>query len=69
MQVRGAPLIGGAAAFGIVMAMKSNPSNQNLRDASKDLISARPARLIGSAVRAMNEKLKILMMMIDMKLR
>ena len=59
MQVRGAPLIGGAAAFGLVMAMKSDPSNENLRDASKELISARPTAVnLRSAVREMNEKLK-----------
>ena len=30
MQVRGAPLIGGTAAYGIVLAMKEDPTNDNL---------------------------------------
>ena len=30
MQVRGAPLIGGTAAYGLVMAMKEDPTNDNL---------------------------------------
>ncbi len=38
MQVRGAPLIGGAAAYGIVLAMKEDPTDDNLNNASKRLI-------------------------------
>ena len=42
MQVRGAPLIGGAAEFGIVLAMKDDPSDKNLIEYSKRLIATRP---------------------------
>ena len=38
MQVRGAPLIGGAAAYGIFLAMKDNPSDDNLALSSKIFI-------------------------------
>ena len=61
MQVRGAPLIGGAAAFGIVLAMKDNPSDQNLINASKRLIASRPTAVnLKSSIDIMNKKLKSL---------
>jgi len=61
MMVRGAPLIGGAAAFGIVLAMKDDPSDQNLLDASKKLISSRPTAVnLKSSIIIMNDKLKSL---------
>ena len=41
MQVRGAPLIGGAAAYGFVMAMKEDPTDANLSVASERLLASR----------------------------
>jgi len=45
MMVRGAPLIGAAAAFGICLAMRKDPSDDNLEDASKLLLATRPTAI------------------------
>ncbi len=42
MQVRGAPLIGITAAFGLAHALADNPSDDNLEDASETLLATRP---------------------------
>ncbi len=42
MQVRGAPLIGAAAAYGIALAMRENDSEVHLQLAAKQLIASRP---------------------------
>ncbi len=42
MQVRGAPLIGATAAFGMALAMVENPSNESLETAYKKLFKTRP---------------------------
>ena len=42
MQVRGAPLIGITAAFGLAGAMARDPSDENLSRASKALLATRP---------------------------
>ena len=42
MQVRGAPLIGAAAAYGIALAMQHDPSDGYLHHAVKQLIHSRP---------------------------
>ena len=42
MQVRGAPLIGGAAAYGVCLAIKENPKDATLQNAAQLLIRARP---------------------------
>jgi methylthioribose-1-phosphate isomerase len=42
MQVRGAPLIGATAAFGMVMAMAEDNSDAGLSRASDDLLASRP---------------------------
>jgi methylthioribose-1-phosphate isomerase len=42
MQVRGAPLIGAAAAYGVWLAMRADPSDAGLRDACSALIATRP---------------------------
>ena len=42
MQVRGAPLIGVAAAYGIALAMLYDDSDENLQLASEALIATRP---------------------------
>jgi methylthioribose-1-phosphate isomerase len=42
MIVRGAPLIGAAAAYGIALAMANDPSDANLERAYKVLLASRP---------------------------
>jgi methylthioribose-1-phosphate isomerase len=42
MQVRGAPLIGATAAYGIALAMASDPSDAMLRQAHDGLLQSRP---------------------------
>jgi methylthioribose-1-phosphate isomerase len=45
MQVRGAPLIGVAAAYGLAMAMRTDPSDANLVAAADNLATARPTAI------------------------
>jgi len=42
MQVRGAPLIGATAAFGLALALRENPSDDTLAGAHALLLAARP---------------------------
>src|ERR1700693_249509 len=42
MVVRGAPLIGAAAAYGVALAMKANPSEESLQHAYDLLVQSRP---------------------------
>ncbi len=42
MKVRGAPLIGATAAYGMALAMHGDPSDESLEKASKVLIETRP---------------------------
>ncbi len=42
MRVRGAPLIGVTAAFGMVLAMRSDPSDESLALATTTLLETRP---------------------------
>ncbi len=42
MQVRGAPLIGVAAAYGVYLAMRADPSDEGLEKARKVLAATRP---------------------------
>lgn len=42
MWVRGAPLIGATAAYGMALAMKENPSDENLAAAANKLMATRP---------------------------
>jgi methylthioribose-1-phosphate isomerase len=42
MQVRGAPLIGAAAAYGIALAMQQHLSDEHLHNAAEQLIQSRP---------------------------
>jgi len=45
MQVRGAPLIGVTAAYGICLAARSDPSDDALHDAYTKLLAARPTAI------------------------
>lgn len=42
MLVRGAPLVGATAAYGIALAMREDSSDANLQEAAKVLFAARP---------------------------
>jgi len=42
MRVRGAPLIGATAAYGLAMAMRANPANTQLQQACDELLATRP---------------------------
>ena len=62
MQVRGAPLIGATAAYGMALAMRTDPSDANLREALAVLGATRPTavnlRWALDAMRALLEPLK-----------
>lgn len=45
MQVRGAPLIGAAAAYGMALALRADPSDASLRSAYAELHAARPTAI------------------------
>ena len=45
MLVRGAPLIGATAAYGVALAMKANPSDESLDHACRALAATRPTAI------------------------
>ena len=45
MEVRGAPLIGGTAAYGMVLAIKENNDPKFIKKSSEDLIQSRPTAI------------------------
>ena len=58
MEVRGAPLIGATAAYGLVLAMKKNNDVKYLEKCSKNLINSRPTAInLEWAVNRMKNKL------------
>ena len=58
MEVRGAPLIGGTAAYGIVLAIKENKNLDFIRKSSEELVNSRPTAInLQWAVHRMNNKL------------
>ncbi|WP_440930153.1 S-methyl-5-thioribose-1-phosphate isomerase [Candidatus Pelagibacter sp.] len=58
MEVRGAPLIGATAAYGLVLAMKKNNDFEYLERCSKNLINSRPTAInLEWAVNRMKNKL------------
>ncbi len=58
MEVRGAPLIGGTAAFGLVLAIKENNSLDFIKKSSEELVASRPTAInLQWAVHRMNNKL------------
>ncbi len=59
MQVRGAPLIGVAAAYGMVLAIQKDASDTQLQQAAKQLIASRPTAVnLAWAVNRMVAKLQ-----------
>ncbi len=58
MEVRGAPLIGATAAYGIVLAVKENNDLDFIKKSSEKLVNARPTAInLEWAVNRMNNKL------------
>ena len=58
MEVRGAPLIGGTAAYGIVLALKENKNLDFIKKSSEELINSRPTAInLQWAIHRMNNKL------------
>jgi methylthioribose-1-phosphate isomerase len=61
MLVRGAPLIGAAAAYGMALAMRADSSDAGLEHAAKTLLATRPTAVnLRWAVEDMRSRLKIL---------
>ena len=61
MQVRGAPLIGVAAAYGVAIAIQKNPSNMALKSACDALLETRPTAVnLRWALERMQHKLGLL---------
>ncbi len=59
MRLRGAPLIGVAAAFGLALAVRRDPSDASIADASRRLRASRPTAVnLAWALGRMQEKLK-----------
>ena len=58
MEVRGAPLIGGTAAYGIVLAIQENKSLNFIKKSAEELVSSRPTAInLQWAVHRMSNKL------------
>ena len=58
MEVRGAPLIGGAAAYGIVLAIQENKNLDFIKKSSEELVNSRPTAInLQWAVHRMNNRL------------
>ena len=59
MQVRGAPLIGAAAAYGLALAVQSDPSDEHIKRASQTLINTRPTAVnLQWAINRMQNRIK-----------
>ncbi len=58
MEVRGAPLIGGTAAYGLALAVQENNDSEFIEKSAKDLIQSRPTAInLNWAVDRMMKKL------------
>ena len=58
MAVRGAPLIGGTAAYGIVLAIQENKNLDFIKKSSEELVNSRPTAInLQWAIHRMNNKL------------
>ena len=61
MQVRGAPLIGAVAAYGLVFALQDDASDTALEKAAADLIETRPTAInLRWAIERMVKRLRVL---------
>jgi len=61
MEVRGAPLIGGTAAYGIALAIKENKDPEFIKKSAEELIQSRPTAInLKWAVDRMMKKLSVI---------
>ena len=61
MEVRGAPLIGGTAAYGMVLAILENNDLEFIKKSAEELIKSRPTAInLQWAVHRMNNKLSMI---------
>jgi len=61
MEVRGAPLIGGTAAYGIVLAILENNDFEFIKKSSQELVQSRPTAInLQWAVHRMNKKISMI---------
>ena len=61
MEVRGAPLIGGTAVYGIVLAILENKDLEFIKKSSEELVQSRPTAInLQWAVHRMNNKLSMI---------
>ena len=61
MEVRGAPLIGATAAFGIVLAIKENNDLNFIKKSAEELVKARPTAInLQWAVHRVNNKISMI---------
>ena len=59
MVVRGAPLIGASAAYGLALALREDPSDAGLREAAGALVATRPTAVnLRWAIEDMTERLQ-----------
>jgi methylthioribose-1-phosphate isomerase len=59
MVVRGAPLIGASAAYGLALALREDPSDAGLREAAEALMATRPTAVnLRWAIEDMTERLQ-----------
>ena len=59
MQVRGAPLIGAAAAYGFALAVQTDPSDDYIKHAAQTLINTRPTAVnLQWAIHRMQNRIK-----------
>ena len=60
MEVRGAPLIGATAAYGIVLAIKENKDLDYIKKSAEELVKSRPTAInLQWAVHRMNNKISM----------
>ena len=61
MEVRGAPLIGGTAAYGLALAVQENNDPEFIKKSAKELIQSRPTAInLKWAVDRMIKKLEVI---------
>jgi len=61
MEVRGAPLIGATAAYGIVLAIKENQDLEFIKKSAEELVKSRPTAInLQWAIHRMNNKISMI---------
>ena len=64
MEVRGAPLIGATAAYGIVLAIKESQDLEFIKKSADDLVKSRPTAInLQWAVHSMTKKISMVLIL------